>query len=165
MNVLLKYPDRVSEGKDGAYRWSVEVERLSRENKVRNVTMGTCGGLSLFLIGFMAILGDAFATRVTSLSCLAVMFIAEMACKLEGRSNKYTTKCYELDERGISILSGKDTYNINFDDINEIIVNDVYLELKGPKGGQTIYVPSEDYTFVSRFILRCVPVNTKVEYK
>ena len=165
MNVLLKYPDRVSEGKDGAYRWSVEVERLLSENKVRNVTMGTCGGISLFLIGFMTYLGDVSAMRVTSLSCLAVMFIAEMVCKLEGKSNKFITKCYELDERGISILSGKDRYEINFDDIREVIVNDVSLELKGPKGGHIIYVPSEDYSFVSRFILRCVPVNTKVEYK
>lgn len=165
MNVLLKYPDRVTEGKDGVFRWSVETERLLIENKVRNVTMGTCGGISLFLIGFMAILGDAFAVRVTSLSCLAVMFIAEMACKLEGRSKKYVTKCYELDERGISIHIGKDTKVINFDDVNEVIVSDISLELKGPKGGQVIYVPSEDYTAVSRFILRCVPVNTKVEYK
>lgn len=165
MNVLLKYPDRVSEGKDGVYRWSVEVERLLSENKVRNVTMGTCGGINLFLIGFMTYLGDIVAIRVTSISCLAVMFIAEMVCKFDSKSNKYITKCYELDERGISILSGKDKYEISFDYIKEVIVNDVSLELKGPKGGHIIYVPNEDYDFVSRFILRCVPVNTKVEYK
>ncbi|MBR2661008.1 MAG: hypothetical protein IKE15_06350 [Clostridia bacterium] len=103
-----QYPNRVTMGEDGIYRWSADVD-LSRDHYVQNLTIKImlfiCAGICLMTLIFAIMTGDVSMAWIPVLCCGAVMVITMLVLRLfrSGVKDRYTMG-YEMTGEGIRLV-------------------------------------------------------------
>lgn len=100
-----QYPERLTKGADGIYRWSVEVDP-ARDHYVRDLTMKImffiCAGICMMTIIFACMTGDMSMVWIPLLCCGVALVITVLVLRLfrSGDKDRYTVG-YEMNETGI----------------------------------------------------------------
>lgn len=153
-NTYEVYPDRVTQGKDGSYRWS---GWLDKEYGRRNytVTLWTCAGISMMIMIITAF-ADLKSLWITGPCAAVIMGIAGVICIALDRAKGSAVQQYEMNEDYVRLVDGKYSIFYEYPTISEVAVRDGYLELSRKKKASRFYVPQEDMAFVTDYIIsRC----------
>ena len=159
----MEWPERVTMGSDGVYRWTCETDR-EIERRSYKITMWVCGGIVLFLV-FLGTLMDR-ETLIITLACGAVvMVIAALVCWLFDRLPGTLRERYEMAEDYIRIATNpKGSAWFTYPRIRRVTVRRDRLELKKRIVSVPVFVPHEDFGFVRDYILRRVSEDTEIIY-
>ena len=149
------YPDRVTKGEDGTYRWS---GRLDKEYERRDyiVTLWTCAGICM-LIMLLTALTDLKSLWITGPCAAAIMGIAGIICLLLDRAKGSARHQYEMNEEYVRLVNGKYSRYYEYPKISGVEVKNGYLEVRRNRVSNRFYVPEEDMAFVAEYITsRCI---------
>lgn len=103
-----QYPERVTAGADGTYRWSADVD-LKKDHYVQNLTMKImlfiCAGICLMTLIFAAMTGDASMAWIPPVCCAAALLITVLVLRLFRLAvkDRYTVG-YEMTEEGVRLV-------------------------------------------------------------
>lgn len=103
-----QYPDRLTTGADGVYRWSADVD-LSKDHYIQNLTMKImlfiCAGICLMTLVFAYMTGDMSMAWIPILCCAAALLITMIVLRLFrlGVKDRYTMG-YEMTGEGIRLV-------------------------------------------------------------
>ena len=103
-----QYPERVTAGEDGTYRWSVDVD-LKKDHYVQNLTMKImlfiCAGICLMTLIFAAMTGDVSMAWIPPVCCVAALLITVLVLRLFRLAvkDRYTVG-YEMTEEGVRLV-------------------------------------------------------------
>ena len=161
----MEYPDRVTQGEDGAYRWTCKIDK-KYEHRQYSLTMWVVGICCLICLGMTAVFGfDEASLRTVVLSVLAAMFICQMVCRFLEKLPGTVDQKYELTDKHIRLGEGTGTATIELDKVEKVIVYGDALELYGKFGNPMVFVPVDDYDMVKDKILTLTSEKAKVEYR
>ena len=115
MSFIQSYPDRVSLGKDGVYRWSVQVnlqqDRYSRD-LFRNIMFIVCGSVCAFTVLMMFSLGDLSMVWIPFACCGFILLISIPIYKLVGQeTGSPYPLAYEMNNEAILMISDRSLQN------------------------------------------------------
>ena len=157
----MEYPDRVTRGEDGVYRWTVKADKKYMQNDLR-VVLAVAGVLFTAVIGYITYVSDAYDVRQTCLGILIIMFIIQMIYMVVERIPGSITQHYALSSKNLTIEDKGKTV-IPLDKVEKVYVYGDALELFGKLGSPMVFVPYEDYEIVSTVILQSIPEKAAVE--
>lgn len=108
-----QYPDRLTKGTDGVFRWSADVD-LKKDHYVQNLTMKImffiCAGICLMTLIFAYMTGDMSMAWIPFLCCGIAMGITVLVLRLFRLSvkDRYTMG-YEMTGEGIRLVRDPST--------------------------------------------------------
>ena len=102
------YPDHVTLGKDGVYRWSVRVtpnqDRYSRD-LFRNIMFIVCGSVCAFTVLMIFFLGDLSMVWIPFACCGFVLLISIPVCRFVGQETGGSySLAYEMNDEAILMI-------------------------------------------------------------
>lgn len=182
-----QYPSRVTQGEDGAYRWSYDMD-MYKNHYLLNVLLKVFGIIGLFCVGMMLFLfvqGHDLTLRIALiiLACYAgLMGLVAGGYYLAAllmHGGYHLQFCMTEDE--ISLVRGElgrrvmDAAALLTSPANAAAASGVtrFKEVRGMKehreydafnlrtlyGGNQIWVPEQDYEFVRDYVLSRIPVR------
>lgn len=159
-----KYPDRVTLGPDGVYRWAYSLN-VEESRYVRTVVLLTVGGCCVFLMLFALIIGmDGEEMLAMVLTCAIAMAIALGICafvRQPGRIKKY----FEMTEQTVWQMNPKDRFRVDFSEVKKAIVMPNRIRLYRRVIRMDVRIPAEDYQMVKFHILSRLGPGTEIIYQ
>ena len=104
-NGISVYPDRVTRGNDGTYRWTGQLDK-EYERRDYRVTLWTCAGISMLIMVITA-MTDLKSLWITGPCAAVIMGIAGIICLLLDRAKGSAAQRYEMNEQYIRLVNGK----------------------------------------------------------
>ena len=157
-NGISVYPDRVTRGNDGTYRWTGMLDK-EYERRDYRVTLWTCAGISMLIMVITA-MTDLKSLWITGPCAAVIMGIAGIICLLLDRAKGSAAQRYEMNEEYIRLVNGKYSRYYEYPKISSIEVKDGYLEVSRNNVSNRFYVPQEDMAFVTEYIKsRCTVIE------
>ena len=162
--MAIRYPERVTRGEDGVYRWTGNLgERQNVQN--RKIVLIACGAsvapiLILCAVSFPDMLG------VTLASCLAALGVALGIALLMERLPGSTLQRFEMTEDYVRwVGTGRTDFYFRYERLTRV---DVYtaqcrIVLRKPLSWMPLVAPREDFSFVRDHILHRLSAKTKVQ--
>ena len=159
--------NRVMMTGNGSYQWSCPVEREYARAQYRSVIIITIIVVSLVSAAGLAF--GAFLSITFMLTFLLPVFGAIIAViiiilLIVGRNSRNKVQRYEMNDRYVGLMNVKNPVLYYYDRIQEIVVNQDYLELHGKIRTSRVYIPHEDFTFVRDYILQHTLGRAQVRY-
>lgn len=159
-----KYPDHVTLGPDGVYRWHAALN-VEESKYVRKVVLLTVGGICVFLMIFAAVIGmDAPEMLSMLLTCAIAMAIALAICAFV-RQPGYLKKYYEMTEQAVLQVNPKQRFRVDLSEVRKAIVSPNKITLYRRVIRMEVLVPAEDYQMVKFHILSRLGPGTEIVYK
>ena len=169
---LHTYPDHPQLQEDGAYRWRTSTE-VSFE--LENLMLGVkaCVVIAIFILAFGLYLSVHFddweSFGIVALCVVVFMVICGLIFGLIIRSLKHSAsepkEIYTLTETHVQSGSGRATVFFTLNGAKQVIVTKRYIELRGAVKKIRVYVPVQEMSFISSFILERVPGTAQIHYK
>ncbi len=167
METRAKYPERVTKGEDGVWRWTAVISRAENRHAI-SVTLKVVGAMCLFLIGLSASMRDRQMLLVTVLACGGVMAVTGAVCAVADRmaaNGRY--QAFEItDDHMRWVGVGRTDFRYSWRSIRSVRVfeEEDVIEIRQLLGVMQIYVPHEDFALVKDLILARVSGSADVEY-
>ena len=167
MDTKAKYPDRVTKGEDGVWRWTGVISRAENRHAI-SVTLKVMGAICLFLIVMAATMKDRQMLLVTALSCAGAMAVAGAVCTVYDRIAK-NGRLQAIKRQKSSFVwvgVGRTDFRYSWRSIRSVRIfeEEDVIEIRQLLGVMQIYVPHEDFALVKDLILARVSGSADVEY-
>ena len=167
MDTKAKYPERVTKGEDGVWRWTAVISRSQNRHAI-SVTLKVMGAACLFLIVMAATMKDRQMLLVTALSCAGAMAVAGAVCAVYDRMAKNgRLQAFEItDDHMRWVGVGRTDFRYSWRSIRSVRVfeEEDVVEIRQLLGVMQIYVPHEDFPLVKDLILGHISGTADVEY-
>ena len=161
-----EYPQRVTRGPDGIYRWTYRISQRQNRRALR-ITIAVVGGVCVIMTAMAATL-DVRALAVTVLSCGAAMLITLLVCAVVNRlSAGGIPQPFEVAEDYVRwVGSGRTDFRYSYSSLRRvrILPSEDIIELRQLLGVMQVYIPHEDFALVQGLILSRLPDGADVEY-
>ena len=166
MNTTPVYPDRVTLGEDGVYRWRCAVSTEGRR-RTAGIVLGVCGGVCLVIL-VMAALTDRKMLPATLLSCLGAMALVGLITWLADRLGSGARQPYEMSGEYVRFVGvGRSDARFRYPDVRRLTIREdqCRIDVKGLVVPAPFFVPREDFSLVMNYILRRLPETVEIVYK
>lgn len=158
-----RYPERVTRGEDGVYRWTGDLGRGQMIQNRKIVLIAVSAPLLVILVMCLLSFPDMFMT--TLLSCLAALGVCLGVMLLYERLPGVTKQPFEMTEEHVRwVGTGRTDFVFPYRSIKRVDVHmaECRIILRRTLSWMPLVAPREDFNFVRDHILHRLPGDTKV---
>ena len=156
----MEYPERVTKGEGGVYRWSVVMTNEHRKAEFR-MMMRVCVIIGAAIFALYAILGMA----VYGIAVLLGMTILPAGFWwLLSRVSRNQRRFYAMDDEAVTTKgwTRRSEGTFSYQRIHKVILQEDRIELRGLTDVTQVIVPHGDFAFVRDYILEHLPEKAEV---
>ena len=165
MQRVYQMDSQIREDEYGTYHWTGVIDR-GYEDKTFKIAFGVCGGICALLI-LMSFFLDGEVIVITLLSSVGVMAVCGGVCWLFNRTAGTRKQSYIMNEDCVAFHQRRYDAPFTFRSIRRAVVYQSrnMIELFQATGSGPVFVPQEDFPFVTDFILQRLPETAEVKYR
>ena len=164
------YPERVTPGEDGIYRWSCRFDREQRKKTVKTIlwAVGVPCLIILLMMGWLCFVkggNDVEMFLTAAVSCAAAMAITAVICLITYRTGASFTQPYEMGPEYVRYVGkGRTDFVYYYRESRHVRICEArnLIEIRGLISTAPFHVPVEDFGFVKNYIIS--QVTCSVEY-